>query len=70
MPDTPGLRPATEDELKRALSFALRFDGRKRHHRADDFMAEVAAQKLVDYLAQAGFVVLKKPPAPDYSAPG
>jgi hypothetical protein len=69
MPDAPGLRPATPDELKRALSFALRFDGRKRHRHADDFVAEAAAEKLVDYLAQAGFVVMKKPPAPDYSAP-
>ena len=35
MPDTPNLRPATRDELTQSLSFALRFNGRKRVHDAD-----------------------------------
>jgi hypothetical protein len=30
MPDTPHLRPATADEIADALSFALRYQGRKR----------------------------------------
>lgn len=32
----PPLRPATSEELEQALSFALRFKGRKRVHSADD----------------------------------
>lgn len=69
MPDAPDLRPATAEELKEALSFALRFDGRKRHHHADGFMAELAAEKLIEHLRRAGFVVMKRPPAPPHSAP-
>jgi hypothetical protein len=64
MSDTPNLRHATPEEVKEALSFALRFDGRKRHHRADLFMADFAAEKLVEHLQRAGFVVRKKPSAP------
>jgi len=36
MPDIPPLRPATADEIADALSFALRHQGRKRMHNADD----------------------------------
>ena len=69
MQDTPELRPATPEELREALSFALRFDGRKRHHHADGFMAELAAEKLVEHLQRAGFVVMKRRPAVPHSAP-
>lgn len=62
------LRPATPDEIAQALSFALQFDGRKRVHHADSFMAQITATRLVEYLKLAGFVVMKKPPAPGHSA--
>lgn len=32
-------------------------------------MAELAAEKLVEHLTRAGFVVMKKPPAPPHTAP-
>ncbi len=56
------LRPATQEELAQALAFALQFRGRKRVHHADNFMARIAAERLVEYLRLSGFVVMKRPP--------
>jgi hypothetical protein len=50
MPDTPSLRPATSDEIADALSFALRYQGRKRVHHADDMMSRITAGRLVQHL--------------------
>ena len=62
------LTPATRDELKTGLAYALRFDDRGKAHRlASDSMADAAAELLVRYLERAGFVVMKKPPAPNHS---
>ena len=57
MPDDP-LTIATLEDLVSALAFALRFQGRKRVHNADEIMAEIVAE----HLARAGFVVMKRPP--------
>jgi hypothetical protein len=51
---TPNLRPATRDELPQSLSFALRFNGRKRVYDADELMAQIMAERLVEYLERAG----------------
>jgi hypothetical protein len=59
MPDTPHLRPATPDEIADSLSFALRYQGRKRVHHADDTMARITAERLVQHLEASGFVVMK-----------
>jgi hypothetical protein len=40
----------TPDDLAQALAFALRFDGRKRVHNADEIIAEIVVKRLVDYL--------------------
>jgi hypothetical protein len=56
------LRPATPDEIAQTLSFALRYDGRKRVHHADDMMAKITADRLVRHLEASGFVVMKRPP--------
>ena len=61
--DKRTLRPATAAELEEILSFALRYAGRKRVHTADDMMARITAERLVQHLQQSGFVLLKKPPA-------
>ena len=45
--DKPELRPATTGELQESLSFALRYEGRKRVHHADDVMARITAERLV-----------------------
>jgi hypothetical protein len=62
MPDAPHLRPATPDEIADALSFALRYQGRKRVHHADDAMARITADRLVQHLEASGFVLMKGPP--------
>jgi hypothetical protein len=62
VPDAPHLRRATADEIADALSFALRYQGRKRVHHADDTMARITAERLVQHLEASGFVLMKGPP--------
>ena len=62
MSETAPLRPATADEIADALSFALRYQGRKRVHHADDAMARITAERLVQHLEASGFVLMKGPP--------
>ncbi len=59
MADTSHLRLATSDEITDALSFALRYHGRKRVNHADDIMARITADRLVQHLARSGFVLMK-----------
>ena len=71
MPDHDGeqLRPATREELVDSLSFAIRYQGRKRVRDADadSFMGRAAAERLVEHMLQSRFVVMKRPPAPMHS---
>jgi hypothetical protein len=67
MPDTPNLGPATRDERTQSLSFALRFNGRKRMHDADETMARITAERLVEHLQRSGY---DKPPLGQHGAPG
>jgi hypothetical protein len=62
MPEAHNLTPADPSELATALAFALRYQGRKRVHNADEIMAEIVAKRLVEDLERAGFVVMKRPP--------
>lgn len=55
------LRPATAEEIGQSLAFALRYDGRRRVHHADDAMARITAERLVEHLQRSGFVLLRKP---------
>ena len=70
MSDTPKLRPATREELAQSLSFALRFDSRKRVHGADEIMAQITAERLIEHLERSGYVVMHKPPPDPHGAPG
>ena len=71
MPDEPDhLRPATPDEIAETLSFALRYDGRRRVHHADSVMARITAERLVEHLRRSEFVVMKKPPLRPHGMPG
>jgi len=70
MPDTPNLRPATGDELLQSLSFALGCNRRKRTHDADEVMARITAERLVEYLERTGYVVMHKLPLGQHGAPG
>jgi hypothetical protein len=61
MSDPSTLRPADPANLVEALFFALRYDGRKRVHHADSIMARIVAERLVQHLERAGYVVMRKP---------
>ena len=69
MQDEPTYVPATTDEFVETLSFALRYDGRRRVHHADSVMARIAAERLAAHLEQSGFVVMKKPPIKPHGMP-
>jgi hypothetical protein len=56
------LTPVSPEDLAHALAFALRFEGRKRVHNAEEIMAKIVAKRLVDYLERHRFVVMQKPP--------
>jgi hypothetical protein len=63
MPDgDEKLTPADPRDLADAVAFALRFDGRRRVHSADGYMAAIAAERVVRHLERAGFVASKRPP--------
>jgi hypothetical protein len=57
------LRPATTEEIAESLSFALRYEGRKRVNHADEMMARITADRLVRHLRGSGFVVMRLPGA-------
>ena len=66
---TDTLNPAAADDLAATLAHALQFNGRKRYHQADSFMAQFVAEHLVRQPEISGYVVMKKPPAPWHSTP-
>ena len=57
------LRPATAEEIAQSLSYALRYEGRKRVHHVDDIMARITADRLVRHLEKSGYVLMKRPAA-------
>lgn len=61
MSDPVTLRPATAEEIAQTLSHALCFEGRKRVHQADNLMAQITAERLVQHLLRCGFVLMKRP---------
>ncbi len=61
MPDAAMLTPADPSDLADAIAYALRFQGRKRVHNADEIMAEIVARRLVEHLERTGYVIMKKP---------
>jgi hypothetical protein len=69
MPESDKLTPAEPRDLADAIALALQFEGRKRVHHADEYMAAIAPEPVVHYLERAGFVVMKKPPLSGHAAP-
>lgn len=61
VPDDRPLTPADLDDVQQSLAFALRFQGRKRIHSADEAMARIIAERLVEHLRRSGFVIMKRP---------
>jgi len=63
------LTPATLDDVRESLAFALRFSrSGKRVAERDLLAASAAAQHLLEALDRGGFVVMKRPPAPAHIA--
>jgi hypothetical protein len=62
MTDISLLRAASPEEIAETLSFALRYDGRRRVYDADDAMAWITAKQLVRHLERSGFVLMKAAP--------
>jgi hypothetical protein len=56
--DHERLTPVSPEDLAHALAFALRFQGRKRVHNADEIMSEIVAKRLVEHLERSGFAVM------------
>jgi len=63
MTDPTRLRPATPEEIAEALSFALRFDGRRPFPQSGSLMAQITAAHLVAHLQRCGFHLMKDPDA-------
>ena len=61
------LTPASREDVILAIQHGMLFDGRKRTHHWDRINAQVAAEKLADYLTQANYVVMRGPPAPAHT---
>ena len=55
------------NDLSDTISFALRFEGKKRYHDSDRFAADIIADRLVRHLDRCGYVVMKKPPLGGHS---
>jgi hypothetical protein len=56
--DRDSLSPATPEDVADALAFALRFQGRKRIHNADEIMSAIVANR-----AAANAFSLPRPPS-------
>ena len=62
--------PAPRNELREALSFALRYDRRGKATRTyQNPAADAAAEHLVDALERNGFVIMRRAAAPAHAAP-
>jgi hypothetical protein len=63
MPDPDEkLTPADPHDVANAIAFALQYSGRKRVHQADDYVAKIAAERIVRHLEHSRFVVMRRPP--------
>ena len=66
---TATLAPASSAEVTESLAYALRFDERGRPRSGGwEFAAAIAAERLVEHLERAGFVVLKRRTGTPHSA--
>ena len=53
MSDAEQLTPAKPEDIAEAIAYALQFYARKRTHRADEMMARIVAEQLVEALERA-----------------
>ena len=57
-------------QVAEAAAIALRFNGRKREHGADEIMANITAERVIEHLERSGYVVMCKPGLVPHGAPG
>jgi hypothetical protein len=63
------LRPAAPEDVADALAYAMRFDERGKARRTGlEYSSKLAADGLVRQLLLSGFVLMRKPPAPDHGS--
>jgi hypothetical protein len=62
-PDPATLRPVDPAAFEQAIEHALQFDGRKKFHRPDTFMAKITAAHLAECFRRSGYVIMQEPPA-------
>jgi hypothetical protein len=48
-------------QVAEAAAIALRFNGRKHEHGADEIMANITAERLIEHLERSGYVLMCKP---------
>jgi hypothetical protein len=58
--DPEKLLPVTEEDVADSISFALRFNGRKRFRGGDEFMAHLTAKHVVEHLRLHGYVFMTR----------
>lgn len=61
MSDDASPRSASPEEIAEALSYALRFNGKKPFPQSHALMARVTAEHLVEHLLRCGFEITKRP---------
>ena len=52
----------------RGNRFRLRYRGKKRVHQADEYMAQIAAERIVEHLERARFVIMEAAPRRSFRA--
>jgi hypothetical protein len=71
MPEAPEkLIPARRDDLIATLAFALTRDSRVARMQSSELLASIVAERIVDRLEAAGYVVMQGPPATGGAAIG
>jgi hypothetical protein len=55
------LTVADPDDLRKALSFALKHNGRKRNQHAETLAADIAADHLARALEASNYIVMQRP---------
>jgi hypothetical protein len=70
IPDDENLSPDDPYDLADSIAFALKFEGRKQKHDADEYMAKIAAEPVVRHRERARYVVMKRPPLGGHSGIG
>lgn len=65
------LKDAPADDVLSALEFGMTYSrGKNRSRPAHEMAIKTVAQMIYNHLAEAGYVIMRKPPAPPHSTHG